>query len=140
MSNLEQLSVQTQTLKVGNGKTKLMHMTDVHLDLNYTANSSVICDFPICCHAEHGFPQANASKAPEYGSVHCDTPLKLFESALEYIQTEVPEVDAALITGDFSAHNQWEKTPQSVLEMRTLVEDKLKEAVQTTLISAPGNN
>lgn len=51
MSNLEQLSVQTQNLKVGNGKTKLMHMTDVHLDLNYTENASVICDFPICCHA-----------------------------------------------------------------------------------------
>jgi len=33
-------------------------MTDIHLDLNYTANSSVICDYPICCHAEHGFPEA----------------------------------------------------------------------------------
>lgn len=55
-----------------------MHMTDIHLDLNYTVNSSIICDYPICCHAEHGFPSTDASKAPEYGSSKCDTPPKLF--------------------------------------------------------------
>ena len=82
-------------------------MTDIHLDLNYTANASVICDYPICCHAEHGFPTTDSSKAPEYGSPKCDSPMKLFDSALEYIQTNVTKVDAAVITGDYSAHNEW---------------------------------
>lgn len=41
-----------------------MHMTDIHLDLNYTVNASIVCDYPICCHAEHGFPEAASSKAP----------------------------------------------------------------------------
>ncbi len=85
-------------------------MTDIHLDLNYTVNSSIVCDFPICCHAENGFPESESSKAPEYGSPKCDAPLKLFESALQYIKGNDLKVDAAVITGDFSAHNQWEKT------------------------------
>ena len=117
-----------------------MHMTDIHLDLNYTVNASIVCDYPICCHAEHGFPETNASKAPEYGSSKCDTPPKLFESALEYINSSVPKVDAVMLTGDYSAHNEWQKTPQTVLEMRNLVETKIDERMQTTLISAPGNN
>ncbi len=40
-----------------------MYMSDVHLDLNYTVNASIVCDFPICCHKEHGFPSSDASKA-----------------------------------------------------------------------------
>lgn len=63
-----------------------MHLTDVHLDLNYTVNSSIICDFPICCHAEHGFPNSQSSQAPEYGSSKCDAPLKLFENALSFLK------------------------------------------------------
>ena len=62
--HLDELPFTSQTLKVNKGLTKLLHITDVHLDLNYTVNSSIVCQFPICCHAEHGFPEANASKAP----------------------------------------------------------------------------
>jgi hypothetical protein len=32
------------------------------------------------------------------------------------------DVDGVLITGDFSAHNEWEKTPESVVKVRALVE------------------
>lgn len=99
-----------------------MHLTDVHLDLNYTVNSSIICDFPICCHAEHGFPNSQSSQAPEYGSSKCDAPLKLFENALSFLRQEMSDVDGVLITGDFSAHNEWEKTPETVLKVRKLVE------------------
>jgi hypothetical protein len=138
--HLMSLPVQSDALRVDLGKTKLLHMTDVHLDLNYTVNASIVCDFPICCHAEHGFPEAESSKAPEYGSPKCDAPLKLFDSALDYIKGNDLKVDAAVITGDYSAHNEWEKSPETVLQMRSLVEGKLSEALGVTLISAPGNN
>ena len=82
-------------------------MTDIHLDLNYTTNASIVCDYPICCHSEHGFPEADSSKAPEYGSSKCDAPLKLFESSLEFIKNNISKVDAVLTTGDYSAHNEW---------------------------------
>ena len=115
-------------------------MTDIHLDLNYTVNSSIVCDYPICCHAEHGFPDSESSKAQEYGSSKCDTPMKLFESGLSYIKQEMSDVDGVLITGDFSAHNEWEKTPETVLGVRKLVEGKIQETLNVEMISAPGNN
>lgn len=85
----------------------MLHLTDIHLDLNYTENSSIICNFPICCHKEDGFPEAASSKAPAYGTSKCDTPMKLFDSALDYLKNEVQDVDAVIVTGDFSAHNEW---------------------------------
>lgn len=117
-----------------------MHLTDVHLDLNYTVNSSIVCDYPICCHAEHGFPNSQSSQAPEYGSSKCDTPIKLLDSALDYIKEEMSDVDGVLITGDFSAHNEWEKTAETVVEIRKLVEEKIQETLDVKMITAPGNN
>jgi hypothetical protein len=61
---VNELSYETQKIQINKGNTKLLHLTDIHLDLNYTANSSIICDFPICCHAEHGFPTSSSSQAP----------------------------------------------------------------------------
>lgn len=66
--------------------------------------------------------------------------MKLFDSALEYIKSNELAVDAAVLTGDFSAHNEWEKTPESVLQMRNLVEGKIEETIGVTMITAPGNN
>lgn len=47
--------------------------------------------------------------------------MKLFESGLNYIKQEMSDVDGVLITGDFSAHNEWEKTPDTVVGVRKLV-------------------
>jgi hypothetical protein len=55
-------------------------------------------------------PQATASQAPEYGSPRCDTPMPLLDSAVEFAKS-LPKIDAIVVTGDFSAHNEWEKTP-----------------------------
>ncbi len=84
---------------------KILHLTDIHLDLNYTENASVVCSFPICCHIQDGFPESDLSKAKPFGNIRCDTPMKLFDSFLDHIQSEMKDIDAVIITGDFSAHN-----------------------------------
>ena len=40
---LQDLPYATEKIKVDTGLTKFLHITDVHLDLNYTVNSSVVC-------------------------------------------------------------------------------------------------
>ena len=40
-SYLQELAVPQSSLKVDQGQTKLLHMTDIHLDLNYTARASI---------------------------------------------------------------------------------------------------
>ncbi len=105
--NIALLPYQSEQLKVNRGSTKILHISDIHLDLNYTAGASTLCDFPICCHEEHGFPNTNSAMAPDYGSPKCDTPTKLFESGLTFIKEKLTDIDAVLISGDLSAHNEW---------------------------------
>ncbi len=63
------------------------------------------------------------------------------DKALDYIQETITEVDIVIVTGDYSAHNEWEKTPESVKYVRALVEDKIKQKVNTKFVfTAPGNN
>jgi hypothetical protein len=48
-------------------------------------------------------------------------------------------VDAAVITGDYSAHNEWEKSGETVVRVRELVEGRLA-SLGVPVVSAPGNN
>ena len=82
-----------------------MHLTDIHLDLNYKEKSSVNCDYPICCHEENGFPENPSAQAKPYGSINCDTPAKLLLETLDYIKGLNANVDMVVTTGDFSAHD-----------------------------------
>jgi len=34
----------------------------------------------------------------------------------------MPGIDAVVVTGDFSAHNEWEKTADGVIKMRQFIE------------------
>lgn len=52
----------------------------------------------------------------------------------------MPGVDAVVVTGDFSAHNEWQKTADGVIKMRQFIEEKIDSALGVKLISAPGNN
>jgi 3',5'-cyclic AMP phosphodiesterase CpdA len=75
------------------------------------------------------------------GSIKCDTPTKLLDKALDYIESNIPEIDIVIVTGDYSAHNEWEKTPQTVIEVRNIVENKIRDKVKAQYIfTAPGNN
>jgi hypothetical protein len=77
------------------------------LDLNYTEKSSTVCNLPICCHLENGFPETQSVQAKEFGSIKCDSPIKLLDKALDYIQENINEIDVVIVTGDYSAHNEW---------------------------------
>lgn len=35
---------------------KVVHMSDLHVDLTYTEGSSISCEKTMCCHAYDGFP------------------------------------------------------------------------------------
>lgn len=103
-------------------KIRVLHISDVHLDMNYTEGSSVSCDFPICCHAANGFPKYANAQAGPYGNKNCDCPLKLFDSLLGYLQEGEP-IDIVVATGDYSAHNEWEKTEATIVANDKRVEE-----------------
>ena len=83
----------------------ILHLTDIHLDLHYTEKASIYCEYNICCHEEHGFPQTPSAQAKPFGSIKCDTPEKLFQATLQYIQNLNADIDVIVTTGDYSAHD-----------------------------------
>ncbi len=64
----------------------VLQISDIHLDVNYVVNSSIYCDYPICCHSENGFPENSGAQAKIYGSKNCDTPPELLDSFLHFIK------------------------------------------------------
>lgn len=67
-----------------------------------------------------GFPKPGEAGAGEWGSLYCDTPMRTFESMLDYI-VEFVEPDMVFWTGDNSVHTVWNTTAdEDVIYTRTV--------------------
>lgn len=70
---------------------RVLHLTDVHLDMSYAAGAEADCAAPPCCRRpapSHSIvppppKAANNADAGAYGEHTCDTPLLLLQSALD---------------------------------------------------------
>lgn len=53
----------------------IIHMADMHVDMDYEPGSDAFCGEPLCCRAINGYPQEADKKAGYYGSHgSCDVP------------------------------------------------------------------
>ena len=86
---------------------RALHVSDVHLDFDYTPGTLSNCKDYLCCRKDSGFPtHKDDIAAGEWGSTMCDIPAKTFKSMLDHIvETDLP--DMVFWTGDNSAHNVW---------------------------------
>lgn len=89
---------------------KVLHMSDPHLDFEYTPGMNVHCGKPVCCRKEDGVPANPADAAPPFGHFNCDTPEITAESAFEYVSNlpEDEKPDMIVWTGDNTPHDVWE--------------------------------
>jgi sphingomyelin phosphodiesterase len=62
----------------------VLHLTDLHTDLNYAEGSLADCDEPFCCHSESGEYPTDASRAALYWGTYakCDVPLHTVDALL----------------------------------------------------------
>ena len=113
------------------GELRVLHITDVHLDLQYEAGSNALCARPPCCRppssrkgqrklaegvgtdekAVSGAPvrpekptmvENDDSVAGKLGSRNCDSPLALLQSALSAARSVDPDI--VVWTGDTLPH------------------------------------
>ncbi|KAL6886765.1 Metallo-dependent phosphatase-like protein [Trichoderma evansii] len=100
------------------GKTpiKVVHISDIHVDLNYTVGASWNCTKNICCrsYTTADEPGNNNTPAGAYGNVHCDTPLSLEESMYAAIESLVPDREFTIFTGDVVEGAVWMVTDAEV--------------------------
>ena len=95
---------------------RALHLSDVHLDFDYTPGALSNCKEYLCCRAYTGFAKKDGEiPAGEWGSSMCDLPVKTFQSMLDHIAAnDVP--DMVFWTGDSTPHDVWYNTADETVD------------------------
>ena len=88
----------------------ILHITDVHLDFDYTVGMNANCKEPLCCREINGLPKKPEDAAQKYGNYNCDLPPIVAEMMVEYIGQLPNQPDLVFWTGDNIAHDIWNQT------------------------------
>jgi sphingomyelin phosphodiesterase len=93
---------------------QILHLTDIHMDLEYQIGSHIECNEPICCRSTPFSDnsstisgEANVS-AGTWGAYPCDIPIHTVENAFKEISKNSKSVDLWYWTGDIVAHDIWQ--------------------------------
>lgn len=92
---------------------KVVHMSDIHLDFNYTPGTIANCNLPICCRPENGFTTDPLIAAGNFGDYNCDLQPHTYQSMLQFIKDDI-KPDMFVWTGDNSVHDVWKNTSKQV--------------------------
>lgn len=95
---------------------KVVHISDIHVDLNYTTGASYNCTKNICCrpYVEDDEPGVTDYPAGPYGNTECDSPLSLEESMYAAIEDLIPDRAFTIFTGDVVEGAVWLVTDDEV--------------------------
>ncbi|KAE9414641.1 hypothetical protein Angca_004472 [Angiostrongylus cantonensis] len=94
-------------------RLRVLHLTDIHLDMMYTPGLETKCSEPQCCRPQ-GNPTISAKaniKQPAgyWGMVgDCDAPYWLLTNMLEFIQKNHRDLDYIIVSGDLTSHAVWD--------------------------------
>ena len=114
---------------------KILHLTDIHVDLTYTVGNNAECDLPMCCGNTSGLAPTPESGAGYWGAYSCDTPPWTFRHVLEHVREEHgDELDYIMITGDYPAHDVWLQSRQHNLDTTKLVVEYIKDVFPDTQV------
>jgi sphingomyelin phosphodiesterase len=106
---------------------KMLHLTDVHLDLWYTPGSNAECEEPLCCRStSHGHNYSAGYWSETFGS--CDAPLTFTKKAIKHIGDTHKDIDLVIWTGDNVPHDVWNTTQEINLRHIHTVTDLVKVA------------
>lgn len=119
---------------------KVLHVSDLHIDLEYEPGLAVNCDDPLCCRRGQQVTKENAGHAGYWGSYgYCDTPYWTVENL--FAAASKKHYDYILWTGDLPAHDDWAQNRSSqVYLLKNLTALFLKYFPNTPIYPALGNH
>jgi sphingomyelin phosphodiesterase len=82
----------------GSPSSKILHLTDIHLDLGYKVGSSSDCGKPLCCTNDTEMAETAETAAGYWGSYSCDVPVWTFEDMLVQIREKHLDVSATILS------------------------------------------
>ena len=86
---------------------KILQLTDIHLDLEYTPTIENNCRTPYCCRSSATGLKANKS-LNYWGSYPCDTPVQTLDNWFRHIDWR--DYDWIYWTGDVTPHDSWQES------------------------------
>ncbi|CAK8680915.1 unnamed protein product [Clavelina lepadiformis] len=143
---------------------KILHISDVHIDIEYSVEGNAECDEPVCCRVtkQKGYSIINplrtggkvglvrgqaashnrqdVTRAMKWGDYrNCDLPIWTFENLLQQLSKQ--PVDYIIFTGDIPAHDLWAQTRDKQLDLIFKVTSLLlKYFPETRIFPAVGNH
>lgn len=123
---------------------RAVHISDVHIDFEYSVGTNAICDSYLCCRDKWGIPGQGEPAAGEWGTELglCDIPQRVFEDMMSFVVNEISP-DAIFWTGDNSSHNIWSNTVEEVTGYTESVTNVIKDATKDsniTILPIHGNH
>lgn len=106
---------------------KVLHMTDIHVDLEYAEGYNAKCNEPICCRVNNGIPSDPSHAAGKYGDYNCDLAPSTMNLFFDYIASIKDEYDLIFWTGDNIAHDVWEQSVEKNSYYTKYITDIIKE-------------
>ena len=119
---------------------KVVHLTDLHFDMEYLEGANAECDLPVCCRASVGMANATSEPAGYWGTVgDCDIPTRTLEQFAKWTKQNI-NPDYILWTGDNIVHDVWEQTKEKVINYTIVATDLLKEYFDVPIYPMIGNH
>ncbi|PAV83136.1 hypothetical protein WR25_23951 [Diploscapter pachys] len=123
----------------GKPTLRVLHLTDLHLDMYYTPGLEADCDTPQCCRPQDTPNEVNAGNAASgttkgikqpagyWGTVgNCDAPYYLFTNMLDHIVATNGKLDYIVVTGDLMSHDVWNYNNVSHMAFIKNISDSLR--------------
>ena len=104
---------------------KILHLSDIHIDLEYTEGLNAECGEPLCCRPPNK-PAPPGRPAGHWGDYKCDLPWATANNLFEHLSQHKDDFDWIYWTGDLPAHNVWNQTRTEQLEILKLLSTQIR--------------
>ncbi|OJJ42903.1 hypothetical protein ASPZODRAFT_75285 [Penicilliopsis zonata CBS 506.65] len=101
----------------GETPIKVVHISDIHVDLYYETGANYNCTKPICCRPYDTADEPGNTDYPagEYGNHNCDSPVVLEQSMYAAIQEFASDAAFTIFTGDVVEGAVWSVNESQVI-------------------------
>ena len=103
----------------------ILHLADLHIDLDYRVGSNGDCGRPLCC--RDGTAKIGENGAGFWGDYrNCDLPVWTSEKIFEHLIETEQNLDWIYFTGDIAPHDVWQQTEIKDLQEISFTTNLLK--------------
>ncbi|XP_035688596.1 sphingomyelin phosphodiesterase-like isoform X2 [Branchiostoma floridae] len=127
--------------KPGAPVSRVLFLSDVHVDLLYKPGANAYCGEYLCCRANSPAGKEGPKPAGKWGDYrYCDTPLWTLENLLQHLAQKQSEFDYAIWTGDIPPHNIWNQSRSDQLNALNIVSDMILKYLKIPIYPSLGNH